>query len=515
MKILVVNHPEDSYAGEIVAAAIVRSFTPCQVGRAEYQSITGLPDAAVLLSPRAPDRPLLKKLASQGRKVLLLGLLDEKLADDVALVSRPFNGVAGGSDIEINPAEPFNTTSAAVIYNTAHPLGKASGLKKRHLCRFDFTDEWNNLGYGRINTSGDIWSISNIADTRGAHALAMIQEKDGLPLTVYAAVCDRPDSAILWYNRPVGPVDSLEWKVIETFFGDYRQEELNCFPYLPEVPYGFDGAITMRLDCDQAVSSATPLFELYESAGVPFSLAVLTGLKMEGPDTKLLDEIIKSGGSVVSHSHNHHPNWGGGYQAAFYEALESKHWLEENTTAGVVRYAISPFHQNPAYALEALADAGYRGFIGGIIHNDPEFLLGRAGQVPVVKKKLISHSQQCLLHGDCYHRYGNAIEVYKESFKNHMASGSIFGYMDHPFSKEYSYGWKDEGERIGVHEELLNFLLSPGKIWRCSINSCLDFLVMRDSARVFAENRKLESKYDKVSSLPPLAVRWRGDLFEG
>ena len=63
MKIFVFSHPQDSYAGEIVAAAMVRSFTPSQVVRAGYEATGALPDSAVLINPRESDRPLLRKLA--------------------------------------------------------------------------------------------------------------------------------------------------------------------------------------------------------------------------------------------------------------------------------------------------------------------------------------------------------------------------------------------------------------------------------------------------------------------
>ena len=33
---------------------------------------------------------------------------------------------------------------------------------ERDFERFDFTDEWNNLGYGRITTDGSPFSISNL-----------------------------------------------------------------------------------------------------------------------------------------------------------------------------------------------------------------------------------------------------------------------------------------------------------------------------------------------------------------
>jgi len=127
---------------------------------------------------------------------------------------------------------------------------------------------------------------------------------------------------------------------------------------------------------------------------------------------------------------------------------------------------------------------------------------------------LISHSQQCMLHGDCYHRNGNSMEVYKQSFENHLAAGSIFGYCDHPFSREYSYGWTDESERIQAHQELLDFMFARGNLWKCSIGECLDFLAMRGSARVFVANHKLRVEYDKIEGMPRLAIRWKGSSFE-
>ena len=513
MKIIVFSHSEDSFVADIVNSALIRSFSYSQVLQAEYHSLTRLPEAAVLINPRPSEVPMLKALSSNGRKILILGVLGSEIAQEVGLITFPIEEFEE-SDIRVDAMQSFNSTRNIIRYNPSHPLGKASVLSKRSLRRYDFSNEWNNLGYGSISSNGDIWSVCNKANADGANAIAWLEDETGTSLTVYASVFDDISSSTLWFNRKVGPVDSLEWTVIEKFFGDYRNEELASFPFLTEIPYGFRGAVTMRLDCDQAVSSARPLFDLYKSAKMPFSLAVMTGLKMDQSDKDLLNQVIQSGGSLVSHSHNHPPNWGGTYRSALEEAKISKKWLEENTKLDNMIYAVSPFHQNPAYALEALADAGYKGFVGGIICNDPEFLLGRAGQVPVVKRKLISHSQQCMFHGDCYHRYGNSINVYQESFKNHLASGSIFGYLDHPFSNQYSYGWKDEEERIGAHEEFLEFLYLFEDVWRCNINQCLDYLLMRDSAKVCIDTKKLLVKYDRRHDLPPLSVSWKGKLFE-
>jgi hypothetical protein len=95
--------------------------------------------------------------------------------------------------------------------------------------------------------------------------------------------------------------------------------------------------------------------------GLPFSVALLTGLHLRDADLQLLREIVSLGGAVVSHSVHHYPNWGDSYEAALQEATESRAWLQRNVPgdeSGL--YAVSPFHQNPPYAVNALADGGYQ-----------------------------------------------------------------------------------------------------------------------------------------------------------
>jgi hypothetical protein len=517
MEIFVLHHPEDLYAAEIVTAAMIRSFTTSQVRQILFQQINNLPEGAVLINPKESERVLLNKLASEKRKILILGRIEKSIAQDLGLVCHqlPEDAINWGK-IEVNLDMPFNLTSVAVFYNQNHFLGRSSVLNPRHLCRYDFTDEWNNLGYGRITVNGDIWSICNRADINGATLLAEMKDTDDGFVSVYATVSDMPSASVLWYNRQVGPVDSLEWNIIENFFGDYRPDELKCFPYLSEIPYGYRCAVTMRLDCDQAVSSARPLFELYTNAGLPFSLAVLTGLNMSSDDKQLLKDVVNNGGALLSHSHNHFPNWGGDYKTVFAEAVQSRQWLEKNIPESApVKYAVSPFHQNPEFAVRALADAGYKGFVGGIIHNDPEFLFGKAGRSPLIKTSMLSHSQQCMLHGDCFHRYGNSIEVYKESLLNHLKAEAIFGYLDHPFSEAYQYGWLSEDERLKVHKDFIEFISLHQGIWWCNENDCLDFLKKRDSAQIRIDNGELFIEYDKNDNLPPLAVIWKGQRIEG
>ena len=518
-KILLLYNRQDKDAASIVQTAMQRSFTTSQIDKLYYSDINSLPEAVVLINPKVSQENILNKLKQGRRKILILGKLTHPIDKEIGLFSCPLPEEASAwAKINISTNQPFNATPVTIRYKENHSLSQSLMLNPRYLCRYDFNDEWNNLGYGRISTDGSIWSVCNKVEEKGALPLAWLTDDQDKPLSLYAALLDRPSSSILWFNRQVGPIDSLEWHIIERFFADYRDQELICLPYLSEIPYGFKGAVSMRLDCDQAISSARPLFELYKNEGLPISLAVTTGLKMNPDDIRLLNEVVENKGAIVSHSHNHYPNWGGNYATALKEATTSKLWLEENIEKSKpIKYAASPFHQNPAFAINALADADYKGFVGGIIHNDPEFLLGRAGQAPLVKEGIISHSQQCMLHGDCFHRYGSSLEPYKQSFNSHLAAGAIFGYFDHPFSDTYRYGWSNENERLGAHQELIDFIKGHSDIWWCNLNDCLDFVAKKASAALKVEDgeRAIVEWNKKTKDLPPLRICWRGKVFKG
>lgn len=490
MQLLVLNHERDRYAGEIVAAALRRSFTASQVAAATYDALAGsaLPAATVLVNPGPELAPRLATLLTAGGKGLLLGRISPAIGEQLGLDIRqepPLDSAL--ADPTIDSHRHHDESPAAIEYGT-HPLAQAAALRRRALCRFDFANEWNNLGFGRITADGGPWSLATTALAAAATPLARLAEHGAVTSKLYAAVYDAPSGAALWFNRAVGPIDSGEWHVVETFFGDYRADALVSLPYLSEIPAGYAAAATMRLDCDEAIQAARPLWELYADAGVPLSLAVPTARRFGSADMALLRDVLRSGGAVVSHSVHHRANWGGNYTVAAEEATRSKADLEQHVgDAGPVAYAVSPFHQNPLYAVHALADAGYRGFVGGIIANDPEFLLGRAGQVPFVESPLVSHSAQCMLHGDCFERYGRDVGPYQESFDNHCRARSIFGYLDHPFSDRYQYGWSDETTRIAAHRRLLDHIGRTSDVWRPSLAGALDFLSRRNQVRLHVE----------------------------
>src|SRR5690606_29144872 len=103
---------------------------------------------------------LLRWLDKPYRKLLLLGKVPDRLRDRFGLkaVSWPEDGQGWAKSA---PAATGNmAASPAEIRYTqlAHVMGAQAW--RRPLERFDFTDEWNNLGYGAIREDGSIWALS-------------------------------------------------------------------------------------------------------------------------------------------------------------------------------------------------------------------------------------------------------------------------------------------------------------------------------------------------------------------
>jgi hypothetical protein len=423
--------------------------------------------------------------------------------------------------------EHWSRSSSAPTYGQAESAGSIQysslaqhlGGKewKRPMERFDFTDEWNNLGFGAIRADGSIWALSQALNVPSDKELASVHI-NGVRHSSYAALFDKPEASILWVNRPVGPIDSYEWRLVENYIASYRHEELPCHPVLREIPWGYDAAITMRLDCDEDVESARPLWNTYREMAVPFSLAVHTANLTDEKHYSILRELIASGGSVLSHTATHAPNWGGSYEAALLEGTSSAQAI--NTVTGIdVKYAVSPFHQSPPYALAALADAGYQGCIGGIIRNDPEFLLARGGYLANMPQGFIGHSQQCMLHGDCMLHEGDPLAVYKQAFDHVYETHTLFGYLDHPFSERYQYGWSDEASRIEAHRQFITYIRSKtsNPIF-LNENDALDFLNFKSQARFIETDSgfkfEIPNQFLNKSGNFSLAIEFQGKSFK-
>jgi len=423
-------------------------------------------------------------------KVILLGIIPSSLADYLEVTLSPISDeLIDAAHCEPAPTHSFSESRASINYHTSI-ANVESPILRRPFKRFDFTDEWNNLGFGAICADNSIWSISQNAIVPMKVKVASISI-DSNEVSAYAAIWDSSKASLLWFNRSVGPVDSQEWRLIEVFIANYRSAELPCWPVLCEIPYGYSAAVTMRLDCDEDVESARKLWNIYQNMEVPFSLALHSAVLSDIQHHKLPKEVLAHGGAILSHTATHAPDWGGSYDAAFKEGLDSNSNILA-ATEHLVRYAVSPFHQTPNYARTALADAGYEGCIGGIIKNDPDFLMARAGTPPGSSEGFIGHSQQCMLHGDCMLEGEDPLKIFKQAFDYALAGRALFGYLDHPFSERYQYGWSNEEERKHMHQQFVDYIKNSDDVLFLNEDDALDFIGYKSLISIVNDGEKFQ-----------------------
>ena len=506
---------EHAYAGNLVKSALARSFSQKQVEKIDFQLFNDnfeekvlSENVYVIISPPEDWSEFIEKLISKEKvKILFFGALSPSLSCNLGVTLAPIpEQLHLFAETESTPAYDSRESLLRVRY--LQTLGSiVSPIMDRPFVRFDFSNEWNNRGFGAIRLDGSPWSIQQIVFLRSPIAKLLADVVLGEDaVSAYSACWDFENSSLLWFNRLVGPIDSHEWRLIEEFVSSYRFRQIPCLPVLIEVPFGYSGAVTMRLDCDEEISSSRFLFKLYKDRGIPFSLAVHTALLEESSHHKFLVELLNSGGAILSHSATHPKNWGGSYEEAYFEAKKSKETLLE-ATGEVIRYAVSPFHQTPAYALKALYDAGYSGCIGGIISSDPEFLLARGGEVLDSEIGFIGHSQQCMFHGDCLLKGPDPLIIYKKAFEHSFNGRALFGFLDHPFSERYQYGWKNEKTRIDIHNLFLNYIAKRRKVIFLNESQAMDFLFVK--GRISISNTPRGFRFNTSAlkeSITPLVV---------
>ncbi len=488
----VLSSNASAVAGRFALAAVQRSVSASQVQPISRSMLREMaPDIVVAVdTPDGWSADLIAWLRARPRKLLVFGNVPIALADYLGYQRADFNAdLAATSRSEPAPSGETRESAAAVRYGAlAHTIGGSTW--HRPFERFDFADEWNNLGFGAIRGDGSIWAVGKPVQVPAEAEIAAVCVGRERQFS-YAALSDAGASSVLWFNRPVGPCDSFEWRLVENFLSGYRaQDLLPCQPVLSELPCGYDAAITSRLDCDEGVESARPLWQAYQRLSVPFTLAVHTQNLNRPEPHGILRELLadRTQAAVLSHTATHAPNWGGTYDNAVAEGMQSAALLEAAT--GVpVRYAVSPFHQSPPYAMRGLADAGYEGCIGGIIRNDPEFLTARGGVLAGMPAGFVAHSQQCMLHGDCMLNDGDPLAVFKQAFDYAYVTNTLFGYLDHPFSERYTYGWTDEVQRVDAHEKFIAYIRSKAQNpLFLHEEAALDFLKFRSLAQIAGDN---------------------------
>lgn len=514
----IVGDQQDRVTTEIVVRAFERSFSRGQVRQVgDYPGFSSRNAIVVAINPDAKAAAALRRLVSSGSKIVLLGPLSEAAADlagvKTAVIGAELQPMAFS---EAAPAGEMRTSPALLRYSDGG-LGEVSPVRERYFCRYDFRDEWNNLGYGRIGFGDGRWSIAQVAeyfDTPVARVEIGGMSSIGAAVTLR----DLPGCSVLWCARPVGAVDGQDWAVVEDFISGYRAGELACRPCLKGIPHRYAAAVSMRLDCDEDVASARPLFELYCDRRRPVSLAIATGRLHLREDIALISDVLQAGGSVLSHSVTHSPQWGGSPEAAEREARDSKACIEALLPDAEIRYAVSPFHQNPPYVPGALANAGYDGFIGGSIANDPEYLMARGGVPPFGPSSIVAHSQSCMLHGDCLLAGNDPLAVFKEAFRLARGNREFFGYLDHPFSERYSYGWPSEQARLDAHAKYLSYLeeqCDDRPLLFVNEDSCMSFIREKsDTVIDYDESSQTYGISRREAAGFPLSIGYRGKLVE-
>ena len=491
--------PGSCDAAMVVAAALQRSVGQSQVQHISPSQCSKQLDQqqpiilVVVNPPEAWSALVIRALQAAANKVIVFGALPATVAQYLGARTEPVSE-SHRLAAQCLPAPTGGYTESALRVEYA-PGNDAlhSPLSSRPFLRYDFTDEWNNLGYGAIRVDDSIWSLAQTVTLPAEHCLAQITLK-GQAVGAYAgfwqgATTDSREgnSCLLWFNRSVGPVDSPEWRIVETYLAHHAWPVRPCQPILSEVPHGFDAAVTMRLDCDEDVESARSLWQTYRALGVPFSLALHAKVLADPVHHDLPRELLAQGGAILSHTDTHAPDWGGSYDAALQEGALSADKIAA-VTGQWVRYAVSPFHQTPEYARAALADAGYAGCIGGIIRNDPDFLMARSGRAPGSPIGFIGHSQQCMLHGDCMMQGEDPLVIFKQAFQLAQKSRTFFGYLDHPFSKRYKYGWVTDEQRIKAHADFIQYMRANGNVLFANESDALDFLLDRSNVGVTHTN---------------------------
>lgn len=479
-------------ASRIVQSAIERSCGHGQVQRVSFAQWMRLQsqNTSVLTAMISPPEEwavaIAQRLSDRGNKTLIFGALPHSLAKALGASVLPLDESVREA-VQCPPAVSYAQANSplSIEYTDLPELGE-SPLPQRACLRYDFTDEWNNLGYGAVRADDTIWSLSQIVRLSKQNLLAALKLKTQA-IGAYAGlwVNQSVANALLWFNRPVGPVDSQEWRLVERFLSDLGYPSSACQPVLSEIPYGYEAAVTMRLDCDEDVESARPLWHAYRKMGVPFSLALHARVLSDQRHHVLPRDILAHGGALLSHTATHASDWGGSYAAAYEEGRSSAEVIEQSTGYRV-RYAVSPFHQTPVYARAGLTDAGYEGCIGGIIRNDYDFLMARSGMPPEGVQGFIGHSQQCMLHGDCMLEGDDPLLIFKQAFAAAKTSRTFFGYLDHPFSERYQYGWQTEAQRVNMHTAFVEYIRAQGPVLFTNENDAMDFL--HDRALILVTN---------------------------
>ena len=330
-------------------------------------------------------------------------------------------------------------------------------LEERPIWRYDFELEWNNSFSGNINDKNEFLNLSHYCSNNNNNNVVYILNSNGDKVPLIAEFIINKN-ILIWVNRNLSLIDLPEWKIIEEFISNGYFNEYPCIPYVSEFSSIDNGFITMRLDCDEDIESARKIYSLYKQYDLPISLAITTNqLENKKSISSLPREVFDYGGTILNHSHSHPINWGG-KKDMVYKEIELSTKLIKKAFNINTEYAVSPFHHLTKEAIEVLNEQDYKGVVAGICSSHHDFLIIKGGSINE-KLNIILHCQQCMLHGDCLSST-RPIDDYLKNFSLFSKIGYSIGFLDHPISKRYDYGWNNHQRQIDTHKKIIEHLLS-------------------------------------------------------
>lgn len=504
--ILIYNFSGYSIAERIVKKSFKNSFGNIKIKTIKDNIVPSKLEKVLLViligTRKTITKKLIKHLNVNKIKVIIFGPLSSDLSNILNFQSNIKN-----NDFWTVKIKKKNITFSD-LYIQYQKNELQSKNFKRYFERYDYNDEWNNYGYGKIDFDNKILSISSSIRISNANEISYITDSIN---NYYGSYCGlwKSDHCLLWFNRLSGPFDSFEWRIVENFVSNLVYKNFKCIPSISEIPFGARGIATSRLDCDEDIASSKKLFQFYKKKNIPLSLAIVTDLLKDKKNRLFLSKIKDLNKILLSHSKTHRPNWGGNFIAAKWEAEEAKNDIYRYFKI-VCDFAVAPFHHAPPYAIKALEVNKYKGLVAGIINNDPYILIARSGK-SIYSEKIISLSQQCMIHGDIL-KTNEDLKRYYEIIDQYKNSRTIFGYLDHPLSKRYSYGWKNEETRIHFHKKIINYLKKK-KFTFLSIIEVFRFIKNKNKIKIHILNKGfLITKNSKENLL--YAIEYKGKFFK-
>jgi len=150
----------NNYTAELVRAGFIRAFTSAQVSEVVRDGCLIRSAVHVFINPVSDDIKLIAQAIDVSSKVIVLGVLPDNIATLLGLSVKELTGeiIDAGKCIPA-PLHGFSESDANIQYFPL-PSGIQCAIKSRPFLRYDFAEEWNNLGYGVVQTDSSIWSIA-------------------------------------------------------------------------------------------------------------------------------------------------------------------------------------------------------------------------------------------------------------------------------------------------------------------------------------------------------------------